>query len=175
MSNTPWKASSDVRDLASYLINKNHSHLENANIAIGFLDNKVFVKERFNWGKVSKFSPLAKLWQAKGQIYDFSVLLCADAWHKFLTAEQREALLDLNLSRCQVTYEPVVIVEDGKKIISKDEWGRIDYTNEVKLNDLGEPIWKVVPLGIDVFAQNIKRYGLWCEDLLNLKSAIEKS
>lgn len=170
---TTWKAPNEVRELANGLIEKYHPHLKDAKIAIGFSDSKVFTRGRFNWGKVSKFSKLNKLWQAKHEKYDFCILLCADAWYKFLTDLQKEALLDLCLSRCQVEYEPASVEKNGKKVVIKDEWGRVEYTDKIKFDDEGEPVWKVAPLSIGVFSHNIKRYGLWCEDLINLKYAIE--
>jgi hypothetical protein len=64
MALAPWQASDDVNDLFKKLKEKHHHpRLEMANFAICFLDTKPFIKGRFNWGKVQKFTPLAKLWQ----------------------------------------------------------------------------------------------------------------
>jgi hypothetical protein len=95
-----------------------------------------------------------------------------DLWHSVLKGNQREAYLDLQLSRCGVEYLPEEIEENGKKKPIKDEWGRVQYTQEVKVDDEGNPKWKVVPLDLEVFADNVRRYGLWCDDLLELKDAI---
>ena len=175
MSEVLWQVPNDIRDFVNNIKDLNHPHLIQATFAIGFTDSKIFKKGKFNWGKVSKFSKLNKLWHPKDLKYDFSIMLCADAWYKFLTAQQREAWVDLNLSRCKVEYEPVMVEENGKKKPVKDEWGRVEYTNKVKTDDEGNSIWKTSPLDIEVFSQNIKRYGLWCEDLVNLKHAIEKN
>lgn len=171
---TSWRAPNEVRLFVDDLIEKHHPHLMQAKVAVGFDDSKIFRNGRFNWGKVSKFSKLTKLWQAKNEKYDFCIVLCSDAWHQFLTEAQREAWLDLCLCRCQVEYEPACIEKNGKKTVVKDEWGRTEYTNEIKYDDEGDPVWKVAPLDIVVFAQNVKRYGLWCEPLVNFQYAIEK-
>ncbi|MEV8810489.1 hypothetical protein AB0066_25520, partial [Klebsiella pneumoniae] len=43
----------------------------------------------------------------------------------------------------------------------KDKFGRVIYTNDVKLDEeSGEPIWRVDPLDLHVFAKNAARYGL---------------
>jgi hypothetical protein len=55
----------------------------------------------------------------------------------------------------------------------KDKFGRVIYTNDVKLDEeTGEPIWQVDNLDLHVFAKNAARYGLWCEDLQNFGDAV---
>ena len=85
---------------------------------------------------------------------------------------QQEAWLDLVLTRCQVEYEPNTIVENGKKVVIKDEYGRVEYTDVIKTDDEGAPIWKVSPMNLAVISANVKRYGAWFEDLVSLKKAI---
>lgn len=169
-----WRAPVDVQSMLEDLVSKHHPHLSVAKIAIGFDDSKIFKNDKFNWGKVSKFSKLAKVWQSKAEKYDFCIVLCSEAWYNFLTAQQQEAWLDLCLSRCQVEYEAVYIEENGRKKAVKDEWGRVEYTDNIKYDDEGLPIWKVSSLDINVFTQNVKRYGLWCEPLANFQHAVEK-
>jgi len=158
MPTTPWKVPSDVLETVREIQHKHHlPRLENCEIAACFVDTKPFVKNKLNLGKVTKFSPLAKLWHNEKN--DFCIVLCADLWHAVLTQPQREALLDLHLTRCEVEYVPEM--EDGK--ILKDEWGRIQYTNEIMFDDSGEPKWKVLPLDLEVFTSNVRRYGLWLD------------
>jgi len=167
----PWKAPSEVIDLLDQVKIKHHAdRLESAKIAISFDDSKPFLHNKLNLGKVAKFSPLAKLWQ--GQRHDFCLSIPMELWHSVLKGSQREAYLDLQLSRCGVEYMPEEVEENGKKKIIKDEWGRVQYTKEVKFDDEGNPKWKVVPLDLEVFAHNVRRYGLWCDYLLELKDAI---
>lgn len=170
---THVKASAQVEGLVEDVRTKNHPHLEQALIALEFVDSKPYVKDRLNLGKVSKFSKATKLWFPSGKKYDFLISNCADVWFGILNDEQREALIDLQLSRCQVEYEPNTVVVNGKKQVVKDEWGRVEYTDEVKTDDEGFPIWKVSPLDMSVIADNIKRYGVWYDDLLALKKAID--
>lgn len=165
-----WQANSDIVQHLEELKEKHHPHLETARIALGFVESKPFIKGRFNWGKTSKFSKLAKLWQEVK--YDFCIVLCSDAWHDILNTEQRDALLDLHLSRCSVEYEPAIVEENGVKKVVKDEFGRVQYTTEMRFDDEGIPKWTVLPLDLNVFADNASRYGLWCDELLEFQSAV---
>lgn len=174
----PWAAGLDVVTLFEK-VKKSHHHprLEEATIAVCFADTKPFIKGRFNWGKVRRFNPLDKLFQ--GDKYDFLVVLCATAWQGVLKEDfKKEALVDLHLSRCSVEYVPVTRTEEKhgveKKIVEKDEWGRIEYTDEIKRDDEGNPKWRVLPLDLHVFAENAARYGVWCDELLTVKEALEE-
>lgn len=160
-----WKAPENVSDLIAQLSHKYHGHLENLNIAATFVDGKPFAKNRFNWGKVTKFSNYNKLWQ--GKKIDFSIDLCADGWG-LLNGQQQEALLDLHLTRIVPEYVPEVIVENGKKIKVIDDLGRVKYTTEIKVDENGDPKWLVEPLDLVVFAKNVRRYGLWMKELVGI-------
>lgn len=169
-----WSADQVVYELLENVKEKNHPHLAAAKIAVEFVDSKPFIKDRLNLGKVSKFSKAAKIWHPPNKRYDFCISICADVWMDLLQVAQREPYLDLKLCQCQVEYEPEVVEENGKKQVVKDEYGRVSYTDEVKVDADGEPMWKVVPVGIPVFVENVKRYGLWYEDFVELKQAIEQ-
>jgi hypothetical protein len=170
----PWKAPQDVLELINHVKEKFHGErLADASIVGCFDDSKAFVKNKINLGKVSKFSTLARLWQ--NQKHDFCLVICADLWHDVLGNTEREALVDLLLSRCEVELVPETIEENGKKKPVKDEWGRIQYTKEIKLDDEGNPKWKVAPLDLELFAKNVRRYGLWLDDLLEMKEAIDSA
>lgn len=174
MAMNPWKAPTDIVSLVVDVQNKHHiPRLVDASIAVCIEDSKPFVQNKLNLGKVSKFSPLAKLWQ--GVPHDFCLSIPSDLWHSVLKGEQREAYLDLQLTRCQVEYIPETVEENGKKKPIKDEWGRIQYTQEIKRDDSGNPKWKVVSLDLEIFAENVRRYGLWHEGLMELQDAIVAS
>ena len=55
-----------------------------------------------------------------------------------------------------------------------DELGMIQYSNEPKYDAEGNIKWKVEPLDLEVFAKNVSRYGLWQDDLIMFKEAIEE-
>ncbi len=174
MPKCPWLANSAVFDLMEEVKFKYHSpRLELAKVAVCFADSKPFVKGRFNWGKTLKFSPLNKLFQQHNKIYDFLIILSTDAWHEVLTGDEREALLDLHLTRCVAEFLPNFIEENGKKKPIKDKWGRVEYSSDMKLDEEGNPIWKVLPLDLPVFGANVRRYGIWCEDLATFKEAVD--
>lgn len=149
-----------------------HPRLAEANVALSFNDSKPFVGDRFNWGKTSKFSSADRIWQ--GKQYDFHISLPADSWHSILNSTQREAWIDLHLSRCQVEYVPVMLEFNGKKKPEKDEWGRVQYTTEVKVDDEGRPKYKLEPLCLEIFAENASRYKCWIQALLDFKSVLQK-
>ena len=112
MAMNPWKASEEVSDLVNEVCQKYHAdRIQNASIGVCFDESKPFVKNKLNLGKVTKFSPLAKLWQ--GTKLDFCISISMDLWHSVLTEEQREAFIDLQLSRCGVEYLPEEIEENG--------------------------------------------------------------
>jgi Putative phage metallopeptidase len=168
-----WHADKDILQILDKVKTQyHHPRLEQASVALCFNDSSPFLKGRFNWGKTSKFSAVSKLFQDKK--YDFLISLCGDAWHSVLASEQREALLDLHLTRCEAEYEAEIIEENGKKIPVKDKWGRIQYTNVMKVDDEGFPRWKVLPLDLDTFTENVVRFGCWCQNLLDFKSAIKQ-
>lgn len=169
MSVERWEAPPDVRETLLQIRDADHPHLAEATFAVEFVDSKPFVKDRLNLGKVSKFSGAAKLWHPKDKKYDFCISLCADVWQGIMKKDmQHRAWLDLRLCQCQVEYEPETIEENGKKKVVKDDWGRVSYTDVIRRDDAGRPVWKVVPADIKVISQNIKRYGLWYEDLEEL-------
>jgi hypothetical protein len=165
-----WAAPPDVLDLLSEVLEK-HPHLSEATFAVSFADSKPFIGDRINLGKVSKFSKADKLWHAQDKKYDFRITLCAEVW-AMLSNAQRKAHLDLRVSQCKVEYEPETIEENGKKIKVKDEWGRVSYTTEIRRDDEGHPMWKIVPADILILTENIRRCGLWYEELEVLKEAV---
>jgi hypothetical protein len=168
----PWKVPQDIMDLMEMVRAKYHlPRLATASIAVCFDDSKPFVRNKLNLGKVQKLSPLSRVWAQ----YDFCILLCSDVWYSVLLDTQREALIDLQLTRCDVEYEPAVEVINNKKKVVKDQWGRIEYTDQVKCNEAGDPLWRVSPLDINVISRNVRRYGLWFDDLMDLEDAIKHS
>ncbi len=166
-----WKASPDIQELTNTVKDKHHRpRLDSASVAVCFDDSKPFSRNKLNLGKVIKFNELNRLWH--GQKHDFCIVLCSDVWYSLLVDTQREALLDLQLTRCEVEYLPVTNEVNGRKKVVKDEWGRVQYTDQMKVNDVGDPLWRVVQLDLPVFASNMRRYGLWFDDLVDLQHVI---
>lgn len=168
MATPPWAVGDDVARLIEQVKQKHHlKRLEMAEIAACFVENKPFTADgRFNWGRVRKFNAMDKLWHPQDRAYDFLMVLCSDAWHSVLNQHQREAYIDLMLTRCTADYKPVEVVENGKAKKVKDKWGRLEFSEDIRCDEAGNPVWKVAPLDIVVFAMNAKRYGLWHEDLM---------
>lgn len=175
MANKPWPAGNDVLALLDEVKEKNHHpRIAQAKVALAFVDTKAFVKDRFNWGKASKLSAAAQLLHPKDKVYTFQIILPADGWYQVLQGDQKEAWLDLHLSRFRPEMLPAMIEENGKAKPIKDKFGRIEYTNEIKVDEkTGSPIWHCDPLDLHVFADNASRYGVWCETLQDFKSALD--
>jgi hypothetical protein len=176
-----WQASEEVFALVEKLKKQYHSpRLDQANIAVSFVESKPFIKDRLNFGKTTKIRKSEKIYQNKQ--YDFLITLCSAMWTEILDHTQREALIDLHLSCCQVEYEPEYAVPEGalseeqkekiKKKILKDKWGRVIYTNIPKFDDEGQPKWRVLGLDIHVLQDNVMRFGCWCEPLAEFADAI---
>ncbi len=170
MPSQHWVVPVEVQDLLSEIKERYHPCLQQASFAVEFVDSKPFVKDRMNLGKVTKFSKSAKLWHARR--YDFAISICADVWATFLTAQQKAPLLDLHLSRCKAALEPQMVEVNGKQEKVKDEFGRVIYTNEMRLDDDGSPIWELRPLDIQVITENMLRFGPWYDDLAHLRAVV---
>lgn len=159
------KAPAPVTDLFREVREKHHPNLDQAAIGVCFTDAKPFRGDQINLGKVSKFSPADQVWQDTKR--DFCITLCADVWYQILNEEQREALADLHLTCCDVEHEPVVEIVGNRKKPVKDEWGRVQKTDEIKYNDDGSPKWKIRPLDLIVFADNARKYDLWLKEVID--------
>ena len=168
-----WKAPEEVASLLAKVKSQHHNpRLEGARIAITFDESKVFVKNKLNLGKITKFTPIAQLYQRER--YDFCITLSSDLWANVLKDEaKREALIDLHLTRLDMEYNPETREENGKKIKVTDEWGRLVMSKEPKCDKEGNVKWKIDPLDLEVFAKNVGRYGLWLDDLFLLKDAMD--
>lgn len=167
----PWKANNEVFELLSVVKSKHHSpRLDDCSLALCFDETKAFVKNKLNLGKLSKFSATAKLWQREK--FDFCLSISSDLWTELLKPSDREAYLDLMLTRIDMEYIPETVEENGKKKKVLDEFGRVQYSNVPKTDKDGNIKWKIDPLDLEVFAKNVRKYGLWQDDLLVLKEAI---
>lgn len=174
MSNVIWKAAPEVHQLLEAIKAKHHSpRLDECSVAVCFDESKPFVKNKLNLGKLSKFSATARLYQEDK--HDFCLIIPSTLWQEMLNIDQKKAYLDLQLTRCGMEYEPETIEENGKKKKIMDEMGRIQYSKAPKYDAEGNIKWKVEPLDLEVFASNVSRYGLWQDDLIMFKEAIESS
>ena len=166
-----WRAPSEVQDLILKVKAEHHSpRLDQGTLAVCFDDSKPYVKNRINLGKLAKFTSIAKLYQRDR--FDFVLTVPSDLWSEVLTDERRrEAYFDLQLSRCDMEYIPEVIEENGKKVKVADESGHVKMTNEPKYDAEGNPKWKILPLDLTTFFGNVRRYGIWLDELEMLNEA----
>jgi hypothetical protein len=187
----PTPAPAGVVQLFEEVKKKHHEkRLGDAEIVVMFNEDKPFKKNRFNWGRVKKCSPETRvlLREHAAMRHDFLVILPDEGW-EYLDAKQREAWVDLLLSRCTVEYEPELDGGDqsppdgetkpkkrGRKAKAKpkkDGMGRIKYTDKPKYDEDGNPKWVVDPLDIHVITENVVRYGAWFGDFKNFQEAVK--
>ena len=165
-----WPAPEEVFEILQNVKDKAHPQLENVAVVVELSDAQRFKNNRLNLGNVRKFSNANKIWQ-KGD-FDFCITVVGEVWQEILRGPQREAILDLHLSRIEPVCEPEVIIENKKRIICKDDFGRIIFTETQKLDKNGAPRWRIVPI-LDVLAQSIRRYGYWFDELIELRKIDE--
>lgn len=170
-----WIAPDNVISMLNELKTSNHSRLitesGECGVTVVLADVKPFINNRFNWGTVKKFSEFNRLFMPTP--IDFCIVVSSDAWHQILDNDQRKALIDLHLTRIEPEYLPEVNVVNGKKKPVKDEFGRVVYSQELKLDENGQVKWKVNPLDLCTFIDNVVRFGCWAEELQNFKEAME--
>ena len=167
-----WKAPNGLYEQLMAVVEKYHRpRLDSGvNLALALTDAKAFVKNRLNLGSTKKFTDFNKIWQKEPA--DFCITLVVDVWEGVLKDGQRDALLDLHLTRIEPVYEPEVVIENGKKKVIKDEFGRVKFTDTIKVDKDGNQKWQVLPIDLLVTARNVRRYGLWFDDLIELQKAV---
>lgn len=158
------KAPQQVWDLLGKIL-PNHERLKEASVGVCVTDAKPFKAGKVNLGKAMKFSDFAKTWQSPK--YDFCLVLCADLYYQILNDSEREALLDLLLTCCDVEYEPLTQTVNGKEVKVVDDWGRTQYSDQIKIDDEGNPKWKLNSLDLVVFVKNATRYNLWLKRVMD--------
>lgn len=127
------KARPEVEELARRLIGEHHSHLIEARFAYLEREGEWTSKGDVKLGEARKVTP-----QMKALVdADFVITINGDAWTK-LTPEQREALIDHELSHCSRG-------EDDKH---------------------GNPRWEIDKHDVEEFSAVIRRHGLWKPELV---------
>ena len=170
----PWIAPDTVNQMLMSVFDKHHAdRLANLKVSVSFDDSKPFVKNKMNLGKLVKVRDLDKLHMRHP--LDFYIVACSDLWHSVLNDHQREAYIDLHLSRLVPEYQPVTVVVNKKKKVVKDQWGRVEYTTDLKLDANGDPIWRVNPIDLYVCAANARKYGLWLEAMEEFDAACRQN
>lgn len=165
-----WPAPLEIFEKLKEVKDKSHPKLESVSVVVELSDAQPFKNNRLNLGNIRRFSAANKIWQ-KGD-FDFCITLVGEVWQTILKGEQCNALLDLHLTRIEPVCKPQVIVENKKQITVKDDFGRIVFTDEQKLDKHGNLRWRIVPVDLGVLAQNVRRYGFWFDDLIEFHNVI---
>lgn len=174
---------SDVYQILKEQIRIHHPHLEEAKIVIYVND-----KNKLNGQKVVIAESSKASTKLKASIdADFTITIYAMAWGN-LNPEQKKACMDHELYHCGVQYVPVTEESSdsggaapgkkkGKKPkakVVKDEFGRVQYTNEIKRDENGVPKWKLIPHDLEEFRNVVEHHGFWDEDLQYFKAVMDK-
>lgn len=137
-----WKADERVSDLAADIIAEHHPKLTTARILFLFRDPGAKRGGQVVLGKAKKASP--ELCALYGQQVDFVITLSGEHWTT-LSAAQKNALLDHELSHCDAEMEQVLVdLPDGTKKVEE----------RVKK-------WRLVGHDIEEFNHILKRHGAW--------------
>jgi len=169
-------ATSELYPMVGRLVERYHSHLSEARITLYANDknrnkaNKIIIAEASKASAKMKASTNA----------DFTLTVYMTPWSD-LTMSQKKACLDHELCHCGVHYEPVKeAVGSGRggrqrfKVV-RDEYGRIQYTNEIKRNENGEPKWRLLPHDLEEFRDIVARHGIWDEDIQAFKEVLDRN
>lgn len=158
------------------LISRYHTHIAEAKIVIYCSDknrtraNKIIIADASKAPAKLKASTSA----------DFTITLYMMPWGD-LDTNQKRACLDHELYHCGVHYEPVQEQigqsRQGRQRMQvvRDEYGRIQYTNEIKRNENGEPKWRILPHDLEEFCDIVERYGRWDESIQSFSDALDRS
>ncbi len=173
-----WELEQDssAHSILSELICNYHSHLEEAKIVIYCSDKNKVRANKIVIADASK-AP-AKL---KASINaDFTITLYMMPWGDLNTSQKR-ACLDHELYHCGVHYEPVKEQVGQSRQgrprmqVVRDEYGRVQYTNEIKRDVNGEPKWRLIPHDLEEFDEIVERHGRWDESIQSFSEALNRS
>ena len=158
------------------LIEKYHKHLKEAKIVIYANDKSKTKGDKVIIAESSKASN-----KLKASINaDFTITLYVDTWSS-LSPDQKQACLDHELTHCGVQYEPIReqigLSKTGKSKtrIVRDEYGRVQYTSDIKRDENGVPKWKLVIHDLEEFRDIVRRHGMWDEDIQRFKEVLDEN
>jgi hypothetical protein len=140
--------------LMEELIDKHHTHLREAKIAIAW---------RFGWkpdadgrivlGQCRKRSDLDRELGSKideGEALDFVILLNHEHWNQTLNEAQRRALMDHELTHAQVSN---------------------DTNGEPKMDENGRRVWRIRRHDLEEFKDVVSRHGCYKGDIEDFVAA----
>ena len=95
MPDVDYEKADEVKEIAKKIIFQYHPHLEGAKITYLFRDKAIKTGGKTILGKATKCTPANRLLHEQ----DFFITIAKDVW-EVLTKEQKEALVDHELSHC---------------------------------------------------------------------------
>lgn len=162
-------------NILSEMIEKYHHHLKEAKIILYGCDKNKVDGNMVRFADASKASNKMKA----SVDADFTITLYMMPWGD-LSIEQKKACMDHELNHCGVHYEPykeqVGSSKRGKprfKVV-KDDYGRKQFTDEIKRDENGIPKWRLVPHDLEEFRDIIARWGCWDDSIQAFKDVLNK-
>lgn len=171
-----WELEQDsaVYQKLTNLISRCHQHLAEAKIVLYACDKNKLNGEKVTIAEASKASSKMKA----STNADFTITIYMGLWST-LTDTQKEACLDHELMHCGVHYVPVTeqigTTRRGraKTRIVKDEFGRTQYTNEIKRDENGVPKWRLITHDLEEFRDIVARHGVWDDSIQAFKDVLD--
>ncbi len=173
-----WELESnlDLYTMLHELIGRYHSRLEEAKIVLYANDKN---KNRANKIIIAEASKASSKMKASTNA-DFTIMVYMTPWSD-LNMTQKRACLDHELCHCGVHFEPVKEAAGGTRSgrprlkVVRDDYGRVQYTNEIKRNENGEPKWRLLPHDLEEFRDIVARHGIWDKDIQSFKEVLDRS
>jgi len=152
-----WKAGREVVELVDKVREKYHPHLAEANIAVVLNDKTPVSGNKVCVGKMKRTSREDQLLHH----HDFKLIVYAGPFAG-MSDKEKAALIDHELTHANVERIPrYEIGESGKRTKCRDEYGRVIYTDEVKIDDeSGKPKFVLKQHDVETFLDVIERHGL---------------
>lgn len=166
-----WELAEDSLEysLMNEIIARYHQTLQEAKIILYGCDKNRIRDGQVVIAKAEKSSQ--KMKASAGS--DFTITMHMMPWGD-LTLDQKKACMDHELTHCGVQFEPIKERVGTKWKVVKDEYGRKQYTNDIKRDENGIPKWKLVSHDLEEFNNIVLKHGVWDQNIKSFKEALEK-
>jgi len=130
----------ELYTISKPLLDKYHSHLQDAQILYIWRENEKKDKGNIIYGDVRRTNDIMKHFTGA----DFLISVYRYGWDKYLVPEKKVAYMDHFLSHCKVALD-----KDGFR----------------KEDKFGDPIWQLIPPDASCFYDVATRHGAYSEEL----------
>ncbi|MEX2673027.1 MAG: putative metallopeptidase [Phycisphaeraceae bacterium] len=163
-----WQAPEEIRKQLQLIKDEYHTHLAPASMWVICSDGAAIRDNQLVATQTKKCTKSEKL--STG--HDFKIVILMETWAK-LTDDQRHLALDEALCRCGVRMVPETVEINGRREVLKDDLGRVIFTDEMDVDKLGNPKWKVNRPDAELYFKMLARKGTYNEQAENTVRALE--